>query len=85
MSPDFWFALDYPQYRDSKEDFLMLHQNLLNDTNFKLLPDWIKPMYANIYPYPLSKMNEWYVIPDYDYIEQQTQTWSDMYNKLISG
>jgi ABC-type Fe3+ transport system substrate-binding protein len=83
MSPDFWFALDYPKYRESKEDFLMLHQNLLNDTNFNLLPDWIKPIYANIYPYPLSKMNEWYVFPDYDYIEKSTESWTDLYNKLI--
>ncbi|MEM2235139.1 MAG: extracellular solute-binding protein [Desulfurococcaceae archaeon] len=82
MSVKFWFALDFPQYRESKEDFLMLHQNLLNDTNIDLLPDWIKPIYANIYPYPLAKMAEWYVIPDYSYIEQQTEKWSSMYNKL---
>jgi len=82
MSVDFWFALDYPQYRESKEDFLMLHQNLLNDTNFELLPDWIKPMYANIYPYPLDKMKEWYIIPDYSYIEAHTEEWSSEYNRL---
>ncbi|MEM0257596.1 MAG: extracellular solute-binding protein [Thermofilum sp.] len=82
MSPEFWFALDFPQYRESKEDFLMLHQNLLNDTNFNLLPDWIKPMYANVYPYPLDKMFQWYVIPDYDYIEQNTEEWSSLYRQL---
>jgi len=82
MSIDFWFALDFPQYRESKEDFLMLHQNLLNDTNFELLPDWIKPIYANIYPYPLDKMKEWYVIPDYSYIEAHTEEWSKLYTQL---
>lgn len=82
MSPEFWFALDFPQYRESKEDFLMLHQNLLNDTNFKLLPEWIKQMYANVYPYPLEKMFQWYVIPDYDYIERNTEEWSSLYRQL---
>lgn len=84
MSTNFWFALDFPQYRESKEDFLMLHQNLLNDTNFELLPEWIKPMYANIYPYPLSVMREWYVIPDYDYIAEHTEEWSNLY-RLLTG
>ena len=82
MSPDFWFALDFPKYRESKEDFLMLHQNLLNDTNFNLLPDWIKPFYAEVYPYPLSKMFQWYVLPDYDYIEKHTEEWSNLYRQL---
>lgn len=82
MSPQLWFALDFPQYRESKEDFLMLHQNLLNDTNFDLLPEWIKPFYKDIYPYPLDKMYEWYVFPDYSYIEKHTEEWSNTYSKL---
>ncbi|UNQ73208.1 ABC transporter substrate-binding protein [Infirmifilum sp. NZ] len=82
MSPQMWFALDFPQYRDSKGDFLMLHQNLLNDSNFDLLPDWIKPIYKDLYPYPLDKMYEWYVFPDYSYIEAHTEEWSNLYNQL---
>ncbi|MCD6488769.1 MAG: extracellular solute-binding protein [Desulfurococcales archaeon] len=81
MSPDFWFAIGFPQYRESKEDFLMLHQNLLNDSNFDLLPDWIKSIYSQIYPYPLDKMYEWYVFPDYEYIEEHTEEWSNLYNQ----
>lgn len=82
MSPQLWFALDYQQYRESKDDFLMIHQNLLNDSNFNLLPDWIKPIYKNLYPYPLSVMNQWYVFPDYDYISAHTEEWSKLYMQL---
>ena len=28
-------------------------------------------------------MFEWYVISDYDYIEKQTESWSNAYTKLI--
>ena len=85
ISPDHQLCLLYPELRKKEHasDFVMVHQFLGNDTNFKLLPDWIKPFYATIYPYPLSKMFQWYKFVDFDYVAKVMTKWSEEYRKEL--
>lgn len=83
VSPERTLALYWPEVRENKSDFMMVHQMLPNETYFDKLPEWLKPNYDKYLPWPMEKMEEWYTFIDWGYVIEHMDKWSKLYRQKI--